>query len=237
MSKFKKNLYEFDKTSEEPLFYHGEYLENSIIFNFLNYEFDKQKSTPQILRDFANIFKYDVLISSELIINEENIEKLHDYYANVGEQVTYFQAIQTELKPVLKEIIQNIVSPLRKKVQKIPIGPYSSIEKHLKNLGELEYCSTNGNLVLIWKYKPTSFLQLILRSLIAVTKYDRSILKYVIFCKQCQKIFINNDGRRIFCSRPCSTKHYDNTRNHEERYAKEISNPNYARCKKIDGKI
>lgn len=236
MSKLKKNLYEFNKTSEEPLFYHGEYLENSIIFNFLNYEFDKQKTTPKLLRDFAKIFERDLMISNTKILCEDEFHKLEDYSAAIEEQISYFQAIQTELRPVLKEIIQDIASPLKKSHKLIPSGPYSSIDKHLNKLGTLEYSSTYGNLVLIWKYKPTSFLQLILRSLIAVTKYDRSILKYVIFCKQCQKIYINNDGRRIFCSRPCSTKHYDNTRNHEERYAKEISNPNYARCKKIDGK-
>lgn len=236
MSKIKKNLYDYNLENGERIIYHGEYLEESIIFNFLNHNFNKPKQLSEVLRDIKQIFECDNLISSTSIINDDDLLKLTDYHAIVGEQISYFQVIQTELRPILKEIIQNIISPTKKSFKLIPTGPYSSIDIYLNKLGKLEYSSTFGNLVLIWKDKPTSFLQLLLRSLIAVTQYDRNILKYVVFCKQCQKIYINKDGRRTFCSRDCSTKHYDKNRDNVARYAKEISNDKYARSKKIDKK-
>lgn len=234
MTKLKKELFEFDKNNQKVVFYYGKYLEESIILKFLNYKFENQKSDAKYLRDFAKIFEYDELLEANILIPQEEIVNLKDYYQEVGYQISYFQALQEELRPALKEVIQNMLSPKVITKELISNGPYHGLEDHLEDLGELVYEPLFGDLNLKWKDKPISFIQALLRSLIGFTKYDKKFLKYVVFCNNCDAIFINSTGRTKFCSRRCSVRFGDSKRDNRARYLKEISSLKYSRSRAID---
>lgn len=231
MGKLKKELFEFDKHSEEVLFYHGIYLEDSIVLNFLNLNFETVGKNEKFRNIFLDLFCYDQLLSHTQILSESDFTRMSDYKEEIEEQILYFHSLQEELKKCFSDIYYQINHANRGRI--IQFGPFSSLRDQISELGDLSYSLIFDDLNLIWKEKPTSFRQLLLRSLVSFFKYDKSVLKYVCICLKCEKIYLNKRGNPKFCSSYCGKIFHEKKRNNKERMALETSDDKYARHKRI----
>lgn len=231
MGRLKRDLFEFDKKTSELIFDYCSSYEESIVFRFLNYNFDSIEPGEKEQREIIEMFMYDQMLGQNVLV--ENVVNLDDFHIKWKDQMTYFSFIQKEMKDIFLKIIA------KKKGNPSGIirnGSFQVLEGELKTLGNLKYEILFGNLSLVWDSEVKSFRQLLYRSLVTFFKGDKIVLDQLSICQNsaCGKIYFNKKNNPKYCIPMHGKNAGDMKRDQSKRHKKESHNPKYARYRIIE---